>query len=178
MTVTSANYTDPPDENGQSHVCTAVIDGQTMSNIVLAVPTFWSEQVNAWIAAGNTPTPAPAPSAAQTAAMQYAAAVAAGLTVTWTVSATLNGTYALDPTTQFNMTAETVSLVTNSVFTNGQSTRNWPTLSGTFLSFTVAQFKALATAIALYLDQLASAQATAAAGQSTAWPSASVTING
>jgi hypothetical protein len=100
------------------------------------------------------------------------------LTVTWSVSTALDATYALDSSTQFNMTAETVSILTNGTFTNGQSMRNWPTLAGTFLSFTVAQFKALVTAIALYVDQIATAKTAEAAGQPATWPSASVTITG
>lgn len=130
-----------------------------------------------WTVTAMTTTQQTAAAAANAAA-QYAAATGAGLAVTWSSSTGLNGTYALDQTTQFNMTAEAVSILTNGMFANGQSTRNWPTAAGAFLSFTIAQFKALATAIALYLDQLATAQATAAAGGSATWPSASVTVTG
>ncbi len=61
MTVSSANYSDTPDTKGQSHVCTATIDGQIMQNVDLRVPSFWSEQVNSWIAAGNAPAAYVAP---------------------------------------------------------------------------------------------------------------------
>lgn len=66
MTVSSASYSDPPDSSGTSHIVLALIDGQQMLNLDLRVPTFYSEQVNAWITAGNTPAayvapPAPAP---------------------------------------------------------------------------------------------------------------------
>jgi len=62
MTIASAEFTDAPDAQGQSHVITAVIDGLTMTNIDLRVPTVWSERVTAWIAAGNAPAPcAPVP---------------------------------------------------------------------------------------------------------------------
>jgi hypothetical protein len=73
--------------------------------------------------------------------------------------------------------AETVSILTNGTFTNGQTTRNWPNAEGSFQPFTIAQFKALATAIAQYLDALATALATASAGGSPSWPSANITIN-
>jgi hypothetical protein len=131
----------------------------------------------AWLGAGNTPQPVPAPSAAETAQATYAAALAVGLVTTWSTSTGLNGIYALDQTTQFNMTAETVSILTNGSFTNGATTRNWPNAAGAFQSFTLAQFKALASAIALYLDGLASALATASAGGAAGWPNATVTIS-
>lgn len=57
MTVSNASFTDAPDAQGQSHVCMAVFDGVVMHNIDLRVPSFYSEQLNAWIAAGNEPTP-------------------------------------------------------------------------------------------------------------------------
>jgi hypothetical protein len=137
------------------------------------------QQYLAWLDAGNTPDAAPAPTAAEAAQAAYSAAIAAGLATTWSTSTTLNGAYALDQATQFNMTAETVSILTNGTFTNGQTTRNWPNAAGAFQSLTLAQFKALASAIALYLDGLASALALAAAsaGGAASWPSVTVTIS-
>ena len=135
------------------------------------------QQYLAWLNAGSTPDAAPAPSAAEAAQATYTAAIAAGLTLTWSISTTLNSTYALDQTTQFNMTAETVSILTSGTFTNGQPMRNWPNAAGAFQSFTLAQFKALASAIALYLDGLASALAAASAGGAASWPSVTVTVN-
>lgn len=67
MTVSNASFTDAPDAQGQSHVCMAVFDGVVMHNIDLRVPSFYSEQLNAWIAAGNEPTPyTPPPAPPQT----------------------------------------------------------------------------------------------------------------
>lgn len=123
------------------------------------------------------PNPPPALTAKQQAQLQYATAVAAGLVVDWSTSTALNATYALDKTTQFNAMSEVVSINTNSAFTNGQQTKNWPDAGGTYHSFTVAQFKAFATQVALYLDNLVTALATASAGQTATWPSATVTIN-
>lgn len=177
MIITSAQYTDPPDASGNSYVCKAVIDGNEWQGIDLRVHTFHSEQLLAWIAAGNTPTPTPAPSPAQQAQAQYNAAIAAGLTVNWTTSTTLNGLYSLDDTARFNITAETVAILTNAVFTNGIASKNWPDTSNVFHSFNVSQFKAFATAVAKYVDDLASALSTASAGQTATWPSATVTIN-
>jgi hypothetical protein len=136
-----------------------------------------------FLAAGNTPNPAPVPpppTAAQAAQTQYNNMIAAGLTITWTTSTALNATYGCDPTTTFNITAESISILMNSTFTNGQGTRMWPaTVNGaaTFINFTVAQFKTLATTIGQYVDALAAASVSAAAGQPTTWPSATVTLN-
>ena len=130
-----------------------------------------------WLAQGRTPDPAPAVTPAQIAATAFNAALAAGLTVNWTTSTALNGTYGVSQIDQFNITAETVSILTNNTFTNGQATRGWPTIAGVYATFTVAQFKAFATAAALYVDELQSAYATASAGQPTTWPPAITTIN-
>lgn len=123
-------------------------------------------------------------SVAQAAAQaKYAAALAAGLTVTWTTSTTLNGTYPLgaDPITgasiQTELLGELASFGANGTFTNGQASRGWPTAGGGYVNFTVAQFKAFATAQAAYLDALATAEAIAAAGGTASWPSANVTIS-
>ncbi len=131
-----------------------------------------------WLGAGNTPNPAPTPTAAQSAQTQYAAAIAAGLKATFSTTTALSATYALDANTQTAMRSEMISIAVNGTFTNGKTARSWPDASGNFHSFTIAAFKAFATTCALYLDQIATAQATAAAGQSASWPSASVTING
>lgn len=171
MTVISAIYTD--DSNT---TVTAVIDGVTLT-VPLSAPTFYSEQIAAWIADGNVPAPAPAANASQVAQAAYAAAVQSGLVVTWSASTSLNATYALDQMTQFNMTAEIVSIMKNATFTNAETTRNWPTAAGVYLSFTVAQFEALSTAIAAYIDALKTALATALSGGTPSWPSANVTIN-
>ena len=131
----------------------------------------------AWLAAGNTPDPPPAPTPAQAAQARYGAATAAGLTVNWSASTSLNGVYAVDPQTQFNIGAEQVSILARSKFANGRTTRNWPDSSGAFRVFTIAQFAALAEAIGQYVDNLATALTTASAGQATTWPSPTVTIS-
>jgi hypothetical protein len=115
--------------------------------------------------------------AAQAAQASYNSAIAAGLAVTSTATPALSATYGIDAGAQFNITAETVSILTNGTFTNGQSTRNWADVSGAFHTFTVAQFKTFATAIAGYVDELAVALATAqASGGGWTAPSASATI--
>ena len=119
----------------------------------------------------------PTLTAAQAAQGLYNAALAAGVNLTWSSSTALNGTYDIDKDTQSDITAETVSLLLNNTFTNGQTTRNWLDYSFAAHSFTIAQFKAFSTAIALYVDALIMAQSMAGAGQTATWPSANITIN-
>lgn len=104
------------------------------------------------------------------------AALAGPLTITFSISTALNDSYNIDSTTQFNITATMVSILANGTFANGLTTRNWPTATGNFKLMTVAQFKAFATAVALYVDQAQTAYAMAAAGQVAAWPSVNITV--
>ena len=57
----------------------------------------------AWLTAGNTPTPAAAPTSAQVAAAAYAAAIAAGLAITSTSTPALTATYGVDSGAQTNI---------------------------------------------------------------------------
>lgn len=114
----------------------------------------------------------------QTPQQKYAESLSAGLTIAWTSSDTLNATYSLDQTTQFNLTAEMVSINTNGVFGTGQTSRNWPTLAGQYVKMTVDQFKLFATAVAAYVDQLTEAVQMVANGETPVWPEASVTLTG
>jgi hypothetical protein len=113
--------------------------------------------------------------AAQTES-QFQTALGTGITITSTATPALNGAYAVDPTTQFNINSEVVSILTNGVFTNGQTTKAWPDISGPVHVFTVAQFKTFATAVSNYVDGLITTRSTLLAGQSAAWPTASATI--
>jgi hypothetical protein len=106
----------------------------------------------------------------------YKAALTGPLALTFSTSTTLNDSYNIDQATQFNISAELVSILVNGTLTNGLTSRNWPTASGNFRMMTVAQFKAFATAVALYIDQAQTAYATAAAGQVAAWPSVNITV--
>lgn len=99
------------------------------------------------------------------------------LQMAWTTSTMLNNSYAIDQQTQFFIIAELVSMLLNNCFTNGQAARNWPTMSGTYNLMTMDQFKAFATAVALYVDQSRTAFAMAAAGQLPTWPNTNITVN-
>lgn len=115
--------------------------------------------------------------AVQQAQATYVTALATGLTVTSTGTPALNGTYAIDPSTQANITAEQVYIATKGTFTNGQATKAWPNKAGAFHTFpSTAAFTAFAVAVAQYVDALDAALATAQQGGTPTWPSANVTI--
>ena len=124
----------------------------------------------AWVAAGNTPTPytPPAPTAAQLAG----AAIAAGLSVLSTSTPTLNGTYPCDSSTTSDINVEITSIMLNATFADGSTSIQWPDTSGTFHTFTVMQFKAFATALGVYVSGIRKY----ASGLSPSLPTASVTI--
>jgi|SRR5215469_3676589 len=139
---------------------------------VNGVPLSGGAALRAWQAAG-APAPTPYVAPPPTPQQQFDSATASGVTLSWSSSTGLNGTYAVDPTTQNNITAEGVSILMNNAFTNGQQTRYWPELNGTPHQFTVAQFKIFSTAIAAYVDSLNAAMA----GQAP-WPSNALSVSG
>lgn len=106
-----------------------------------------SPDVQAWIAAGNTPAAPPALSLAQ----QAQALLAGGCQVASTGTAALSGIYPADPATQQNITAEITSILMNGTFTDSGSTVQWLDVSGATHVFTVAQFKTLAAALAAFV---------------------------
>ena len=103
---------------------------------------------------------------AQAAQARYNAAIAAGVAIASAAAPALTGTYALDDTTETHVDSEMVSILKNSTFTNGQTSRIWPTLGNASApTFTTAQFMALAVAMGAYKDALIAAET----GQG-AWP--------
>lgn len=88
---------------------------------------------------------------ALTVTQQGATAIASGITITWSASTPLNGTYAMDVPTQSNVQAELLAILVNGTFTNGTAAIAWPDVSGTLHTFSVAQFKILATVLGTYV---------------------------
>jgi hypothetical protein len=132
-----------------------------------------------WTQTWNVTTATAAEQAARLATQTnntYQTALNTGLAVTSTATAALNGTYAVDPTTQFNINSEVVSILTNGTFTNGQTTKPWPDASGAVHTFTTTQFKTFATAVSNYIDGLMTTRATLLAGGSASWPANTATI--
>lgn len=104
-----------------------------------------------------------------------------GVQITSTSASALNGTYAVDPATQPLITSEAVYIQATGAagsakFTNGQTTKGWPDLSGTLHTFTTAQFIAFAEAVAQYIDAVNVAQQNALAGGAWVAPSSALTI--
>lgn len=109
-----------------------------------------------------------APSVAATLASK----LAAGLVLTCTGNSALNGTYALDQTTQDQISG----LVTNG-FPHGNTTQSYPFMNGPATSaFTVTQMTALRNAMRDHVFDLQTQAGVMAAGSSPTWPSNAVTI--
>jgi hypothetical protein len=83
--------------------------------------------------------------------------IAAGLQIASASTPALNGTYAIDPASQGQITGEALYIqVTTGQgaarFTNGQATKAWIDASGGAHVFTTAQFISFAEAVAEYVD--------------------------
>jgi hypothetical protein len=107
----------------------------------------------------TNPNPPPAPTAAQIAAAKYGAAIAAGMNITSSSTSSLNGTYAIDPTSQQRVAAISLYIQVNGKFPAGQSSLPWPDAAGTPHAFaTPSQFQAFATAMGDYVALLSIGQ--------------------
>jgi hypothetical protein len=112
--------------------------------------------------------PPPAPTLAQ----QAAALLFGGCHVTSTGTPALSATYPCDPTAQQQINAEITSILLNGTFADGETTIGWLDATGASHTFSIAEFKALATEIAAFVSGCIKV----INGQSTTLPSASVTI--
>lgn len=110
--------------------------------------------------------------ATPTLAEQAAALLAAGLTISSTSTPALDGTYATDSVSQQHIQAEIIAILTNNTFAEGTSSIAWLDAAGASHTFTVAQFKAFATAVAAFVSGCLWCMN----GQSTTLPSASAMI--
>jgi hypothetical protein len=98
----------------------------------------------AWLAAGNSPTPCVAPPAPITS-MQVAS----------TSTPAVNGSYAIDPAAQQKVQAISLYAQINGKFPAGQSAMPWADVSGAAHSFpTIALWQAFATAMADFVTAL------------------------
>ena len=93
------------------------------------------------------------PMPATTPAQQAAALLGSGLSVTSTGGA-FAAPFAADPAMTANIAVERLSLLANGTFTNGRTTLQWPGLVGGWHTLSVAQFIALANAIAAFVTAL------------------------
>jgi hypothetical protein len=121
----------------------------------------------AWIGAGNTPNPAPAVAPSPPVSVQIVS----------TSTPALNGTYGIQPSDIQNLNSEMIFVNAtmaqgSAKFTNGDTSLPWFDVSGTPHVFTVAQFIALAEALAEYQSGVEYAVLQG----STTYPSQPVTI--
>lgn len=124
-----------------------------------------------WTYDGKTFAPPPPPPE-PTLPQQAAALLGTGLAITSTATPALNATYPATPAVQQQVIAEVTSILLNGTFADGTSTIEWPDVTGVGHAFTVAQFKALASAIAAFVSGCVKCLN----GQSTTLPSATATI--
>ncbi len=128
----------------------------------------WVEY-QAWLSAGNVPTPVATPS------VQAQAETLLASTVTITSSGTpaLNGQYTITDADQAHINAVVTNILLNGTFPRGTTTYAWPDSSGTLHTFPdVTTFKAFAIAVAGYVAALLQV----VTGSSTTLPSSSLTI--
>lgn len=139
----------------------------------VATPEQWAA-LEASITAGEvTVDPYVAPTVTPpTLAQQAGALLAGGLAITSTSTPTLNATYPCDSTTQSHVQAEVISILLNGAFVGGGTTLAWPDASGAVHQFSLAAFKAFATAQAAFVAAGLAAQA----GLSSTLPPASAAI--
>lgn len=125
-----------------------------------ANPSGWAVSNGALV----TYTPAPQ---TPTLAQQAQALLAAGCAITSTSTPALDSTYATDATSQQHVQAEITSILLNGTFADGTTSIAWLDASNVAHTFTIAEFKALATALAAFV----SACLKVVNGQATVLPS-------
>lgn len=122
------------------------------TNLVWAAVPTGVTPIQGWSYAAGTFSAPPALMAAPTLPQQAATAINAGLSISSTTTPALNGTYPASATAQAQINAEVTSILLNGTFADGTSTIEWLDVTGTAHSFTVAQFKTLATAIGVFVS--------------------------
>lgn len=102
--------------------------------------------------------------------------LAAGISITSTGNQLLNGTYALDQTSQAQLFQIGSFAKTFGFFPSGAGTQDYPDITGTPHTFTPTQFVNLLLACAAFVSAAQTTAAILTAGGAANWPSASATI--
>ncbi len=147
------------------------IDAVAVSDATYAA-LFEAQAAGSTIGSDSNGNPISIAPTAPTNAQLAQTAVASGITITSTATPALNGTYACDANTTAEINAEVTSIILNGTFTDGTSTLAWPDVSNVSHSFTVAQFKTFATAVAAFVTGVNKY----ARGVASSLPSITVTI--
>jgi hypothetical protein len=144
------------------------------SNLLEMSPNQWAtRQDGLWAVEGGNLVPYSPPIPAPSIAQQAVALQAGGLAVSSSSDSALDATYPCDSLAQQHVSAEVVSLLLNGTFTDGATTISWLDVEGNAHELSIDQFKALATAIAVFVTGCARC----ASGQSTTLPSNAATIS-
>lgn len=123
-----------------------------------------------WAYSGTAFAPPSQP--APTLSQQAMRLLATGLTITSSSTPALDGVYSASATVQQQINAEVTSILLNNTFTDGTNSIEWLDTTGSPHTFTIAQFKTLATAIAAFVSGCVKVMNSRA----TVLPAATVTI--
>lgn len=138
-------------------------DAEQISLIDAAIASQWTEVTGSW---------PPAPTAAEQLFLKAYALLNGTVSVTSASTPSLNGNYTITPADQAHLSVEIQSIMLNGTFADGISTVAWPDASGALHAFTVAEFKAFATALGAFVAACLKCQN----GASTTLPNAALTI--
>ncbi|MDE2426328.1 MAG: hypothetical protein KGO96_10530 [Elusimicrobia bacterium] len=103
---------------------------------------------------------------------QYATLLAGGLAITSTGTPALDGTYATDQQSEFNVVALQAAITVNAANFPGY----YRLKNGARVTMTAAQFTAIAAALLTFVEAADEAVATAAQGGTPTWPAATATV--
>ena len=142
----------------------------------LDMGTAWPDAAMLGAAFPGYPAASAAAAAAGQALAKLDAAIAKGAVITSTSAPPLNGTYSITKSSQSDIQAQQVSILTRNVFTNGQTSRVWYDMVGTGHTFSTTQFTAFAEAVAPLVDEIMIAYEVELGGSVGSWPSNALTI--
>lgn len=151
-----------------------------MRGMLQITDTEWNGRLanlNGWAVSSNALVPYTAPiPIAQQAAIMLAAKLTLGITIVSTGSPGVNGTYALDATSQSQIYQ--IGSFANSFaeFPSGNTSQQYPDISSAFHVFDVPTFVAFLRAVASLVSNLQTQASVMAQGGTPNWPSQNVTI--
>ena len=138
----------------------ALVDGFTIAQsfppsvaaLMVEVPAGVTAEEGYLYASGTFTAPAVPSAPALTPAQEAAAAIAGGLGIISTSTAALSATYPVNATAQAEISAEVTAILLNGTFADGAATVVWLDVTGAQHTFTLAQFRTFASAVAGYVS--------------------------
>ncbi len=138
-------------------------DADQVALIDAAIANKWTEVTGTW---------PPASTASEQLMASATVLLSVPVAITSTSTPALSGSYGITMQDQAHIGAEVQSLMLNGTFADGSSTVAWPDASGAVHTFSMAEFKAFATAIGAFV----AACYKVLNGSSTTLPGNAVTI--